>query len=338
MCTGVVPVVPEPGTPPSLVPLTHVYRKSWDGVPGGGESFSNVGVKAMMMRILVLVAAFCAHAEAQVRISQIYGGGGNSGTVWTHDFIELVNCGSIAVDLTGWSVRYASGSGTSWQMTPLSGMIAPMHYLLVQEAPGGAGTTPLPTPDITGTIAMSASAGKVLLMSSQTPVTGGCITGPEVVDLVGFGSSATCFEGDSAAPAPGTKLALLRKGRGTIDANNNAKDFETGNPDPRTSVSAPLAVRQDSSGGRPLPDAQLRCYPSPFNSSTRLRVTVPRAGNYAVTIVNILGEEVRVLTRNHWEAGIATVVFDAGGLPSGMYFGVLQGEGVRAVGRMVLAR
>jgi predicted extracellular nuclease len=57
-------------------------------------------------------------------VSQVYGGGGNSGATLTNDFIELFNRGSSAVDVTGWSVQYASAAGTSWQRTNLSGSIA----------------------------------------------------------------------------------------------------------------------------------------------------------------------------------------------------------------------
>src|SRR5262245_51864969 len=71
-----------------------------------------------------------------VSISQVYGGGGNSGATIKNDFIELYNRGTTAIDLTGWSVQYASAGGTSWQVTALSGSIAPGGYYLVKEAAG----------------------------------------------------------------------------------------------------------------------------------------------------------------------------------------------------------
>ena len=36
-------------------------------------------------------------------ISQVYGGGGNSGATITHDFVELYNRGATAVDVTNWT-------------------------------------------------------------------------------------------------------------------------------------------------------------------------------------------------------------------------------------------
>src|SRR5687767_8283238 len=72
----------------------------------------------------------------EVAISEIYGGGGNSGSTYTHDFIELYNLSADPVDLSGWSVQYASATGTSWQVTSLSGIIPAGGYYLIQEAQG----------------------------------------------------------------------------------------------------------------------------------------------------------------------------------------------------------
>src|SRR5690348_4898358 len=67
-------------------------------------------------------------------ISQVYGGGGNSGAPFTNDFIEVFNRGTSAVNISGWAVQYASSAGTTWQKTDLTGTLAPGQYLLVQEA------------------------------------------------------------------------------------------------------------------------------------------------------------------------------------------------------------
>ena len=47
-------------------------------------------------------------------IAEVYGGGGNTGASYTNDFVELHNRSAVAVTLDGWSVQYASASGTSW--------------------------------------------------------------------------------------------------------------------------------------------------------------------------------------------------------------------------------
>ena len=53
-----------------------------------------------------------AAVSPNVVISQVYGGGGNSGAPFTHDFIELFNRGSAPASLSGWSLQYASSTGT----------------------------------------------------------------------------------------------------------------------------------------------------------------------------------------------------------------------------------
>ncbi|MDQ1592117.1 MAG: uncharacterized protein QOG71_2744 [Pyrinomonadaceae bacterium] len=168
-------------------------------------------------------------------ISQIYGGGGNAGTTFTHDFIELYNRGAAPVDVTGWTVQYASATGTTWATTTLSGIIAPGRYYLVQEAQGAGGTTALPKPNAIGTIAMSATAGKVALVNTTTALTGACPTGATIVDFVGFGSTANCSE-TAPAPAPTNTTADIRNGGGSVDTDNNSLDFTAATPTPRNSV------------------------------------------------------------------------------------------------------
>jgi predicted extracellular nuclease len=173
---------------------------------------------------------------ADVVISQVYGGGGNSGAPFTHDFIELFNQGVTPVNLTGWSVQYQSAAGTgTWQVTPLTGTIAPGGYYLVQEASNAAVGSPLPTPDATGTIAMAAGAGKVALTTSTTPFTGSCPTC--AVDLVGYGTTASCFEGAGPTGNLSNTTAALRKRGGCFDSDNNNIDFSVGSPSPRNTSS-----------------------------------------------------------------------------------------------------
>ncbi len=175
---------------------------------------------------------------SDVVISQIYGGGGNAGATLTHDFIELFNSGTTPVNLTGWSLQYlsAAGSGT-WAVTPLSGTIAAGGYFLVGEAQGSGGTTGLPAQDATGTIPLSATAGKVALLPTTTAAVGSCPAGA-TVDLVGYGT-ASCFEGTGPAAATTNTTALLRKRGGCYESDNNNIDFSPGAPAPRNSATPP---------------------------------------------------------------------------------------------------
>ncbi|MDQ2947972.1 MAG: lamin tail domain-containing protein [Acidobacteriota bacterium] len=192
------------------------------------------------MRLAWLGAVFfgAASLNAQVVISQVFGGGGNSGATLKNDFIELFNKSAAAVNVTGWTVQYGPSTGTTWQATTLSGSIAPGQYYLVQESPGAGGTTNLPTPDATGTIAMSATAGKVALVNNATLLTGtGCPFVASVNDFVGYGTGTNCSEGTGPTATLSNTTAAFRAGAGCTDTNNNATDFSTGAPNPRNSAS-----------------------------------------------------------------------------------------------------
>jgi uncharacterized protein (TIGR03437 family) len=178
-------------------------------------------------------------ATAAVVISQIYGGGGNSGAPYNHDFIELFNQGDTSQSLAGWSVQYASATGTTWVVTNLTPVtLASGQYYLIQEASGGSAGAELPSPDTSGTISMAATAGKVALVASTTTLSGSCVVNNSlVVDFVGYGPTANCFAGTGPAPAPGNQLAVDRAGKGCVNTGNNAADFATTAPNPRRTSS-----------------------------------------------------------------------------------------------------
>ena len=214
--------------------------------------------------LLALLAALLAAAPASAQpapssdvvVSQVYGGGGNLGATLTNDFIELFNRGTTVVDLSTWSVQYASATGSSWSKTDLQGTIAPGGYYLVGEGAGTGGTTPLPTPDATGGIAMSGTAGKVALVTNQTALTlcgatlGSCSARADVRDFVGYGSAASDYEGAGAAPGLSNTTADLRAAGGCTDTNANSADFSAGSPAPRNAAAA-----ANPCGGPPPGDA-----------------------------------------------------------------------------------
>src|ERR671936_1238568 len=170
--------------------------------------------------------------SSTIVVSQVYGGGGNSGASYKNDFIELYNRSAAPVSVTGWSVQYAASTGTTWQRTALSGTVAAGGYYLVQEAAGAGGTTNLPTPDAIGTTNMSATAGKVVLMTNNTTIASGTVCPLTALDIVGYGSGTNCSETLPTATLSNT-TAALRNGGGSVDTDNNSADFSVGTPNPR---------------------------------------------------------------------------------------------------------
>ncbi|MBI1895708.1 MAG: lamin tail domain-containing protein [Acidobacteria bacterium] len=211
-------------------------------------SFSGAALACALAAGLAAPGMRAQSEGPQVVISQIHGGGGNSGATYRNDFIELFNRGTQGAGLDGWSVQYASASGTAWQVTPLVGTIEPGQYFLVRQAAGAGGTADLPAADVSGSIAMSATAGKVALVRSAGALSG---VSPEpglLADLVGYGA-ANLFEGAPAQQLSNTQ-AGLRRGGGCIDTNNNAADFQRGAPEPRNRASARRDCR---AAGVPIP-------------------------------------------------------------------------------------
>lgn len=184
-------------------------------------------------------------------ISQVYGGGGNTGAPYTHDYIEIFNAGTASASLAGMSLQYASASGTgnfgasTTQITDLPAVsLAAGQYFLVQQAGSSVGSA-LPTPDHVdpSPILMSASAGKVALVNS--PTTLGCNGSSTpcsasqltlIVDLVGYGSTANFYEGSGPTPTLNNTSAALREGSGCTDTDRNAADFVASSPFPRNTA------------------------------------------------------------------------------------------------------
>jgi uncharacterized protein len=252
-------------------------------------------MKALPLRLLVCLAVLLSSvlvsppravkASANgIVISQIYGGGGNAGSTFRNDFIEIFNADGATVNLSGWSVQYSSAAGTTWQVTALNGSLAPGQYFLIQESQGAGGTTNLPTPNATGNIAMSATAGKVALVSSTVALSGGCPVGGAIIDFVGYGTGtggASCFEGTAAAPTLTNTTADFRRNNGLQDTDSNTADFITGVPNPRNT---PVGTTNPSGAGAANPASLIQ------GGTTLLTVLVTPGANPTSTGIVVSGD------------------------------------------------
>lgn len=209
---------------------------------------------AVLAFAAAMVLAAPAFAANDLRISQIYGAGGNAGATYNADFVELYNAGVGSASLAGSSVQYASATGSTWAVVNLSGSIAAGGYYLIRMSTVGGTGAALPGPDLAaGTVAMAAAAGKVALCSNTTALTGTCPTGGAIVDFAGYGTTANCFEGSGPTPAPGTTQSAARISSFSnlnIDTDQNATDF----------VATSVCPRWSGTTGDP-------CGPTPVRSS-----------------------------------------------------------------------
>jgi predicted extracellular nuclease len=191
--------------------------------------------------VAVVAAPGSAAPSGGLVINEVYGGGGNSGATYTNDFIEITNRGNAPVSVDGWSVQYhSSGTSGAWQVTQLSGSIAPGAFYLVAEAQGTGGTQPLPPAQATGTITMAATAGTVALVNGTTALT--CADSAACqgasVDLVGYGTAAI----NEGAPVTGASNSDSVQRKDAADSDNNAGDFAAAAP-------TPAAANAGSGGG-----------------------------------------------------------------------------------------
>ena len=198
-----------------------------------------VSLPVLLALSLSLFGAFSAPAATlavpspDVVISEVYGGGGNTGATLKQDFIELYNRGTETVSVQGWSVQYGSSTGSTWQVTQLLGEIPAGEYYLVAEALGAGGTVDLPTPDVTGTIPMSGTAGKIALVISTAPLSctvPNCDTAAGVRDFVGYGAANDSET--TPTPALSNTTSATRAAGGASDTDNNSADFSVGAPSP----------------------------------------------------------------------------------------------------------
>ncbi|UEQ78960.1 T9SS type A sorting domain-containing protein [Chryseobacterium arthrosphaerae] len=161
---------------------------------------------------LVFITAF---TNAQIVISEFYGGGDNPDPASKYNYIILKNIGTNLVSLTGASIQYAPAVGAFTQYHTLPDLtLGPEQTYLIQEAAIEGGIGNLPAPDFIATtitnfdgsintssgIKMSGVSGKIALAGNIVQVTGP--NSPNVLDFVGYGVNADQYKGDQPLPSP----------------------------------------------------------------------------------------------------------------------------------------
>ncbi len=192
--------------------------------------------------MLIVIFFITLSSQAQVVISQVFGGGGStSSPTYKYDFIEIFNRGTAPQNLKDWSIQYSADVGTSsWKVTNLTDFtLQPGQYYLIKQNSSSTSNAPdLPAPDATGNINMSQGNGKVALVNSITALTGANPTSTSIIDLVGYGTTPNGYEGSGPT---GTALTITtsfqRVDGGCTDTNSNPNDFAITTPAARNSAS-----------------------------------------------------------------------------------------------------
>jgi len=95
---------------------------------------------------------------------------------------------------------------------------------------------------------------------------------------------------------------------------------------------------EDEYTSRPEQFISARCFPNPFNPQTTIQYEISHAASIAITVYNMVGQEVAVYSPGHKETGIHEVVFDARNLTSGIYFYRVDAGYGRVTGKMLFMK
>ena len=132
----------------------------------------------------------------------------------SHEYIEIYNTTDTEIDLSGWSVQYATAASTDWskptRTVQLSGIVPSLdHYFIASsELIGG-------TPQATFSATLAQAGGHLRIIS-----------GDDVHDIIGWGTAKMPLV--SAAPAPSQGVSLIRKmdaAQQYVDSTNNSTDY-----------------------------------------------------------------------------------------------------------------
>lgn len=191
-------------------------------------------MKKIVIALVILAVAVPAFAVSpNVRISQVYGAGGNTGATYNQDFVELFNAAGTDVNISGWVIEYGSATGawgssaTNYFVFPAGSWIAGCSYVLVATGPVGTVGVAVPTtPDYTQVAGpnLSGSNGKVALFNAlNANVACNSEIAGTLVDKMAYGTGS-CAEGTATAALTATTGAV-RNGGGSVDTDNNVADF-----------------------------------------------------------------------------------------------------------------
>lgn len=187
-------------------------------------------------------------------ISQVYAGGGEPGSFFQSDFVELFNRGRSNVALNGTFLHYVTADGQTdlvhtFRAAP---SLAPGQHLLVQ----GFSNQPIGIPlqgDVYAGFPMQKEGGKVVLGDLADPI-----------DTVGWGSPNPGYEG-TPTPALTVSHAAARVSNGCVETDDNGADFELITPNPRKAIDWPT--------------------PCPADLAPRVVTTTPTTGDSDVSVV-----------------------------------------------------
>ena len=226
--------------------------------PGGVVSQQAVAVSgsAQIFDSSSVAAPAQTTAAGDIVFSQIYTSGGNPGSTYQNNYLEILNRTNNDINISGW--RFYFGDSTNEFSLYVSFVssrgigIGAGHYLLIRFGPDSSNGAPLspdlivpfhidpppgfpPIPDLN-----LYPSGKVALTGPGVDLVGTCpVPNAGIVDFVGYGNATTCFEGGGPVPTLSSTTAAVRKSNGCTDTDNNNGDLSVSAPSPHNHNSPP---------------------------------------------------------------------------------------------------
>jgi plastocyanin len=79
-------------------------------------------------------------------------------------------------------------------------------------------------------------------------------------------------------------------------------------------------------------------FPNPFNPVTKVKFDIAVSGNVKLTVYNIIGQETSSLVNEHLNAGTYEIDWNAGNIPSGIYYYTLRAGSYVETKKMILIK
>ena len=118
----------------------------------------------VLVFLLGILSVPALATSSSLVISQVYVGTGSPEP--TNVYVELFNKGSATVDLSNWTLQYATEGVNMWQAFPLSGNIAPGQYYLIYGSSTAGGSVNLPQADLNIVLNLPMTVGKLAIVNS----------------------------------------------------------------------------------------------------------------------------------------------------------------------------
>ncbi len=280
--------------------------------------------------------------------------------------VDVTNCGDVPTDYTA---SLPSGTDYTISGTNPSGVIAPgakatfcIHFN--PKTMGEAKTTLTITPSTSELAPLAIPVGGVGACAEPTaaPLTvnpmgkGG--HGPFTISVKNNGNfdwtpgNATITPNDGVfmldGPVPAIAAGATQTVTGTFNPTDNNKTYSASITFPQAAPSQCAALTLTLTGqsdatsvGTKTEEAGFSLgqnYPNPFASVTTFSFTTPTEAQIVLSISDLTGRQIKVITSGNVSSGDHTVQFDASTLANGSYIIALESNNIRLARQIVVAR